>query len=550
MRSDRSRPPPARSRAATAGSGGAPRGHAKSLSTSSIASIASMSPMGSLYGPREDLARRRPAPLVMAADSRSRLSLESYRDPPIGYRGGSPSDLSTPTSATFSTGQNSPRWGSGVASPISSHSRSHSMYTHGTRTPGRRLSVPSSGYPFTTSPNAGQSRPLFGPGNVNTSNNGALSPSMGSMLTSPTTSTASYSRRDSVGSAADDAWRRRTWHPDSTFNGGGSRMSTMMNTSHLSETAPPPLPLQVVNGPSQQQPVRLPGIESFDPIPRRPISPVQRKPSPMLVDSDMPTNPPPMLPSVDPASEDRRPVAAWDAGLQRGLHRLDLASPGRDGAGLWTSEANQAARVRVEHTRLEQGRMEQARMEQDRMEQLRIEQEHARMEQMQRMEQSRLPPPLVRFDQGEPSYYAAGHQARPPSPPPTVVGRAHHQHTVSAPTGPTPREAKRMGWYHGPVTIHSAERRDPPSQPQPYQQPPQQQLPPAPQEQLRERPAHIDRMIHPNIANGFQGFPARQVPPAQQQSPTEGLGNNDAMRRLEALVAVATSESNNTATAY
>ena len=60
------------------------------------------------------------------------------------------------------------------------------------------------------------------------------------------------------------------------------------------------------------------------------------------------------------------------------------------------------------------------------------------------------------------------------------------------------------------------------------------------------RGAHVDRMVHPNFT-GFNGFPGREQPAQTQQQ--DGKGNPDSLRRLEALVAVATSEGT-TATAY
>ncbi|KAJ3473740.1 hypothetical protein NLG97_g10156 [Lecanicillium saksenae] len=77
MRTDRVRQAGNRARASTSGSaGGPPRGHSKSLSTSSINSIGSI---GSSYGMPMHADRRRPPPLVMSADPRSRMSVESYR---------------------------------------------------------------------------------------------------------------------------------------------------------------------------------------------------------------------------------------------------------------------------------------------------------------------------------------------------------------------------------------------------------------------------------------------------------------------------------------
>ncbi len=309
-----------------------------------------ISSIGSAYSPRDEV-RRRPPPLVMATDPRARLSLESYRgatDGQFPFRPISPSDYSTPTSATFSTSQGSPRWGSGVASPTSSHSRSQSMYAAGSRTPGRRLSVPSSGNPFQVAPAPGLGRPLFGPGPINSSNSGVFASSNNSsLLSSPTVSSAGWSRRESMSNAADEAWRRRTWHPDTReYSQGGSRLSNVITPSQFQTSA---APLPIVN-PAQQTTFRLPGIESFD---QSPGSPPRRIPSPMAIDSDA-ANPRVLMPAADSAAEDRRNVAQWDMGLHRGLTRLEIASstPPRDSAGAWASEVNQAVQAQAEQARV------------------------------------------------------------------------------------------------------------------------------------------------------------------------------------------------------
>lgn len=396
IRTDRVRQVAGRSRAGTGGSVGGPsRGHSKSLSTSSIASIGSI---GSAFAPRED-ARRRPPPLVMA-DPRSRGPLEGYAAPDGSYmyRPVSP-DYSTPTSATFSTGQGSPRWGSTMASPTTSHSRSHSMYSAGARTPGRRLSVPSGANPFQSPHGVPPNRPVFGAGGMNTSNTGAFSPATSSILGSPTTpSSAWHSRRDSASSAADEAWRRRTWHPDSrAFNPAtSSHLSNVVTPGQFQSGPPPPM---TTNGPNPPQNIRLPGIESFDPLPPRPATPPRRQPSPMMVDSE---------PGIH--SDDRRNPTQWDMGLHRGINRLDLRSnnvtPPRDSAQSWAHEANKAVQAQAE--------------------------------------QVRLNPPTVRFEiDTPPSQSAPGAYART------------HQHTMSAPSIATPRENKRHGWYHGPVAAQA-----------------------------------------------------------------------------------------------
>lgn len=484
IRTDRVRQAGGRARASTAGSVGPARGHSKSLSTSSIASVSSI---GSAYGVND--ARRRPPPLVMAADPRARHSLESYRGPDGQYyRPPSPSDFSTPTSATFSTGQGSPRWGSGVASPNSSHSRSHSMYA-GSRTPGRRLSVPSGGpsggNPF-QSPHGGNLRgPHFGPAGLNVPNSGAYSPSQSSLLSSPTASNSGWSRRDSIGSAADDAWRRRTWHPD-THN-GASRLSQVITPSHFPPTTLQ-LPLANTGNRPQQQTLRLPGIESFDPIPHRPLTPPRRNPSPMMIDSEH-AHPPAYLANGDMGGHDRRDVAAqWDMGLHRGLTRLDINTPPKDSAGAWASEVNQAVQAQAE--------------------------------------QARAAPlqPTVRFE-------VEVKTANVPTSMPPANGSAmpssRHHYTMSAPSISTPRDSKRHGWYHGPaVTVHPAG------------------------ETIHEGRSHVDRIVHPNVS-AFQGFPARRSPPSIHQPTSHPVDRMERIMerphpasnaRLEALVAVATSE--------
>lgn len=501
MRTDRVRQAGNRARASTGGSaGGPPRGHSKSLSTSSINSISSV---GSTYTTAAD-ARRRPPPLVMA-DPRSR-PVDIYRSNPDGtfqYRPPSPSEFSTPTSATFSTGQGSPRWASGVASPGTSHSRSQSMYTStGTRTPGgRRLSVPSTANPFQSNTAHVPGRPMFsGAGPMNSSNNGAFSPAS-TMMTSPTASNASgwSGRRESTSSTAEDAWRRRTWHPDSrsySQNHHPSQLSNVANQSSMGPNPPPP----IANPSNTQSTLQLPGIESFDqPSSRGPLTPPRRHPSPMMVDSHPR---PPVLQQTahrDPsAPEDRRNLNVYDASLQRGLTRLDIGpnTPPRDSAGAWASEANKAVQAQAESTRVNA--------------------------------------PVVRFeDQQAPSTYH--HSSGPAGP-----GRSLHQQTMSAPSIATSRENKRRGWYNGPLAGSRDDSQRPSHDP---------------------RVSHADRMVHPNFTR-FGGFPVReqQHPPThqppqpqhhhhQQQQQERPVNGGDPLRRLEALVAVATSEGS-TATAY
>ncbi|KAH7349665.1 hypothetical protein B0T11DRAFT_133715 [Plectosphaerella cucumerina] len=482
IRTDRVRQAAGRSRASTAGSvGGPPRGHSKSLSTSSIGSIGSMS---SVFAPRDDL-RRRPPPLVMA-DPRARGPLEAYATPDGNYmyRPASP-EYGTPTSATFSTGQGSPRWTT-IGSPTTPHSRSHSMYSTGARTPGRRLSVPSGANPFQSPHAIPGGRPGFGQGPINSAT-GAFSPANSSILGSPTTPSSGWTgRRDSTSSNADEAWRRRTWHPDSRgFNPASS--SHLSNVVTQSQFQPGP-PLPMANAPNTPQSIRLPGIESFDPLPPRASSPLRRQPSPMMVDSD--AHIPSTLRTIpDQPAEERRSTSQYDMGLHRGINRLDLRSnnvtPPRDGAGSWANEVNQAVQAQAE--------------------------------------QVRLNPPTVRFEV----------DASAPQPGSSTYSRGHH-HAMSAPSITTPRENKRHGWYHGPLAPQA-----PPMQTEQYAGPQ------GPHVQRMEHP-------NMGAFRGFPAREApREQQQPQHGQPQQGPDrrNDGGSSRFDALVAVAASEGT-TATAY
>jgi hypothetical protein len=522
VRTDRVRPPGSRSRASTASSQpGQVRGHHRnSLSTSSIGSVSSV------YSQRDDI-RRRPAPLVMAGD-RQRFSQEIYGRPesPSQYqfRPHSPGGFSTPASATFSTGQNSPRWGSGMQSPISSHSRTNSTNIYGHRTPGRRLSVPSAGNPFQSPHGNSYGPPVLG--QVNASNMGSFSPSS-SMISSPTTSTSGWSSRRESLTNTDEAWRRRTWHPDShsAFNSATnftSRLQQVITPNYYSNGTPPqPTAVLPSNAPPLQS-MRLPGIESFDPIPRTVTPPIRRGPSPMIIDT------PSRAPAQHPEQYQGRPTSQhWDQGINRNMNRLELSqdTPSTESASSWANDTNAAVQARLEQTRVQQA---------------------------------------VRFEESP-------YSARPQ----TSAG-AYHQHHVSAPPV-TPKEAKRMGWYNGPVTV-------------PVQSQPVQRTSPAdsssseggipgtpisstvtdyhpgivhangwvenrngnipPQHDQRATPTNGYTYPPPNGAEASYTYtPNYQQTQVQQQHQHIPKSTGD-MHRLEALVAVATSEENVAAAAY
>lgn len=492
VRTDRVRPPGGRSRPTTAGAPAGPiRGHQRnSLSASSISSI------GSVYGMRED-ARRRPAPLVMTGGNRppgdGMYNPESPN--PYHYRPHSPGAFGTPSSSTFSTGQNSPRWsGSFQSPPPSGHSRSHSLYST-PHTPSRRLSVPSPSYPYP--PSRGTSYGL-----PQTMNSPMMSPSM---LSSPTSS--GWGRRDSVSAVGAEAYKRKTWaHPEPY-----SPFASRVQEPDPYRAGAPPAPS---HGPVDQGQMRLPGIESFDSLPR-PTTPVYRQSSPMAIDT--PSRPPVL---GEPYHEERRGSQQWETGAPRSF-------PDRfDSAGAWASEANWAVQARAE--------------------------------------QARGQPSQVRFE--DPSYQERSQQ-----------NAYHHQ---SAPVV-TPREAKRQAWYQGPVA-HPQEQQvvDPQLQrTSPEGSSSSEGIPGTPSSSTARDsnpsivhangyvenqggfPMHDPRAGSSNDVGVYTHYPPAhnpdaaytyahgQQPPQAEPQDQQPKAADSSMLRLEALVAVATSEENVAATA-
>ncbi len=334
IRTDRVRPPSGRARAGTAGSQGSHgRGHSRNLSTSSIGSTASTMV-------RED-SRRRPPPLMMANDSsaRNRLSLDTLRSqastPPGQYSFlVEPSEgASTPPSTTYSNGQNSPGYGSSLGSPVSTVSRSGNFWDGRSHT--RRLSVPSGPIPFQSPQSNAYPSPFLSP---LVSSSASTFSNLGSSLGSPTNANYNLPRREPV-SAAEAEWRRRTWHP-STYHTNYSRPATSGLSYYQTPDAPRPA-FAPQAAAAASQPHRLPGIETFDQMPRRPTTPHANASSLMQLDT---TIRPPIYPgpSVQPNSgpNDRRGHASWDMSLHQGLTKLDLASgtPDNDSSG-WSQQA-------------------------------------------------------------------------------------------------------------------------------------------------------------------------------------------------------------------
>ena len=297
--------------------------------------------------------------------ARARLSLDTYNnvtDSPgqqYPYYNQSPTGYSTPTSTAFSTGTCSPRFSSAMASPVSTLSRS--SFYNGART-SRRLSVPSGVNPYqnpngNTYPQPVYFSPIPSGASANFSQNS-------SVFASPTISVLSHQRRESE---TELEYRRRTWHPG-TYSSFSQRPATSGLSYHQTPDDQRPA---MSDQPAASQVTRLPGIESFDHAP--PLAARQQS-SPMMVDS-----------SPRPPSSGR----PSDAGLHQNLTRLDITAANAPVEGQW--QATQAQ------------------------------------------------PQQVYFQQ-----------------PATVAPQQIQQHPASMPEPPvTPRRNKRQAWYGGPVASPS-----------------------------------------------------------------------------------------------
>jgi C2H2 transcription facotor len=313
IRTDRVRPT-GRSRASTFSSAINPahqaRGHSRNLSSSSVASISTVS---SYAG---DEFRRS---IGLDTPRMNRLSLDTYNPPtsagPMGMQqyytvgANSPTGYSTPTSATFSIGTNSPRYSSGLHSPASSISRSG--YQHQSKGPDRRLSVPGSNPFSSTQTTDSNSMPYMSP-----APSAAALSRAGAQYASPLRSFADP-RRDSL-AAAESETRRRTWHPNTT-TGLGSRP-----TSSGALPGPTPLFSQQQSNPTGG--LRLPGIETFDNLDRAPPpSLIRRQPSPMELD---PPTSHPTESQTAVATDDRNANRiSWTAGIRNGMNQLEITKP-------------------------------------------------------------------------------------------------------------------------------------------------------------------------------------------------------------------------------
>lgn len=324
IRTDRvARPAGGRSRASTAGSQGSHhRGHGRNLSASSIGSNASTI--------SRDDSRKRPPPLIMANDpSRARLSLDVLRTQPSTPPGqtsffrDSSEGVSTPTSTTYSTGQNSPGYGSSLGSPVSTNRNSGYW---GDRGHSRRLSVPSGPKPF-QSPQGhlhGGSPYLSPLASSQASGFSNLSSSFGSPV--------NESHRFVTREAAEAELRRRTWHPTphnyTNFSRPGISGANFSRpaTSGLSyyQTPDAPHPSYAPNATAAASGSQtLPGIASFDPPPQ-PATPPPRGPSPMQIDQLVAQPAALAGRQFEPRTGPAKGHASWDMSLHQNLTRLDI----------------------------------------------------------------------------------------------------------------------------------------------------------------------------------------------------------------------------------
>jgi C2H2 transcription facotor len=226
----------------------------------------------------------------------------------------SPTGYSTPTSATFSVGTNSPRFSSGLHSPASSISRS--AYQPQQKGQNRRLSVPSANPFQTTQNNDSYSQSYMSP----VPSAAALSRA-GAQYAGPINSYADP-RRDL--SAAEAENRRRTWHPNTTTGLGGRLASSGVGSIPVPQVHKPLFPPQQLPQPNN---MRLPGIETFDNLVKAPLPPaalIRRQPSPMELDPP-PTSHPTDSQSLVQTDDGRPNRISWTAGLRNGLNQLDIS---------------------------------------------------------------------------------------------------------------------------------------------------------------------------------------------------------------------------------
>ncbi|CAG7921804.1 unnamed protein product [Penicillium olsonii] len=269
--------------------------------------------------------RRRPPPLIMANDpaARSRLAMESMGEPP-STPPGQIRGVPGPAGSPY-TPSNMFAAGGGSPQFASPMSTTSHGFWDG-KTAARRLSVPTSSNPFLAQGNAYP--PVYhAPG--------VPYPAAAGVFASPASS--HYGSRDEgTLSAAEAEMRRRTWHP-SSYTGFPRPGTSGLNHYHTPDT----VPASFGGNGSVENPPRLPGIESFDKVvsQQRPMTPPGRKASPMQIDGHQrqPSGPPQAFGSgfnyTQPAHRPPPPISgpghrrghvSWDMSLHHNLTGLDI----------------------------------------------------------------------------------------------------------------------------------------------------------------------------------------------------------------------------------
>ncbi|KKK12151.1 hypothetical protein P175DRAFT_0535754 [Aspergillus ochraceoroseus IBT 24754] len=265
---------------ARAGTGGSQGAHSRGHSRN--LSTSSIASTASTFSQPPEL-RRRPPPLIMANDAsgRSRLALDPMMDTPSTPPGQVRAHPVPPVGSPYTP---SHMFAAGPNGSPHIHSpmsaASHASGFWDGKTAARRLSVPSGANPFASH----QAAPYTPGGYPST---GYTTP--GAVYASPVNTNYSISRDETGRTVTDAELRRRTWHP-STWSNVARPATSGLGHYH----GPEGFPMAFGPNGSTDQPPRLPGIESFDKVvAQRPLTPPLRGPSPMQIDTQAKPPPPP-----------------------------------------------------------------------------------------------------------------------------------------------------------------------------------------------------------------------------------------------------------------
>ncbi|PLB53052.1 putative C2H2 transcription factor [Aspergillus steynii IBT 23096] len=240
-------------------------------------SASSITSTASTYSQPQEF-RRRPPPLIMANDGRARLAMDTMADPP-STPPGQVRGIPGPaaTGSPYASSHIFSAGGSGSPHvPSPMSTASHASGFWEGKTAARRLSVPTGGNPFASQP-VNAYPPHGYPGPASTA---AYPPPSGGVYASPVSSNYPMSRDEAAHGAADADLRRRTWHP-STYSAIHRPATSGLSSYQTPDSFHPSFGSHA----GGDQPPRLPGIESFDKVvSQRPLTPPVRRPSPMQLD--------------------------------------------------------------------------------------------------------------------------------------------------------------------------------------------------------------------------------------------------------------------------